>query len=100
MPEWLPMQTQAVIPLRQLGEKVTGPGRIEVDTVVHHGDSMSGTFAWTVTMTDRFKNQLEAKIELYRSRPYKKNDSANIEQKNQVFVRELFGYSRIESPVV
>ena len=142
----------SIIPLRPLGEKITEPGHIEVDTVAHHGDSMSGTFAWTVTMTDlysawtcdravlgkcakdvvdaisemeqdfpfniqsirsdcgtefinetmidRFKNRLEAKIELYRSRPYKKNDNANIEQKNNVFVRELFGYGRIESPIV
>lgn len=142
----------SIIPLRPLGENITEPGHIEVDTVAHHGDSMSGTFAWTVTMTDlysgwtcaravlgkaakdvvdaisemekyfpfpiksirsdcgtefinetmidRFKNRLEEKIDLYRSRPYKKNDNAHVEQKNNVFVRELFGYTRIESPAV
>jgi hypothetical protein len=142
----------SIIPLRPLGEDITEPGHIEVDTVAHHGDSMSGTFAWTVTMTDlysgwtcaravlgkaakdvvdaisemekdfpfpiksirsdcgtefinetmidRFKNRLEEKIDLYRSRPYKKNDNAHVEQKNNVFVRELFGYTRIESPAV
>ena len=32
-----------------------------------------------------------------RSRPYKKNDNAHIEQKNYTHVRKLFGYSRFES---
>lgn len=33
---------------------------------------------------------------LNRSRPYKKNDQAHIEQKNWTHVRELFGYARID----
>ncbi len=142
----------AIVPLRPLGQKITELGHVEVDTVAHHGDCMSGTFAWTVTMTDlysgwtcaravigksakavvdalremeqdfpfqlrafysdcgtefinetmidTFKKRLEKAIELYRSRPYKKNDNAHVEQKNNVFVRELFGYSRVESPLV
>lgn len=32
-----------------------------------------------------------------RSRPYKKNDNAHVEQKNWTHVRDLFGYLRIES---
>lgn len=35
-------------------------------------------------------------IEFYRSRPYKKNDQCYVEQKNNTFVRELFGYGRID----
>jgi hypothetical protein len=31
-----------------------------------------------------------------RSRPYKKNDNAHVEQKNWTHVRQLFGYDRIE----
>lgn len=40
------------IPVRNLGEKPNELGHCEVDTVAHCGDSMSGTFAWTVTLTD------------------------------------------------
>ena len=33
-----------------------------------------------------------------RSRPYKKNDNAHVEQKNWSHVRHLFGYDRFEDP--
>lgn len=33
-----------------------------------------------------------------RSRPYKKDDNAHIEQKNWTHVRKLFGYSRFDTP--
>lgn len=35
-------------------------------------------------------------IEIYRSRPYRKNDNCYVEQKNFTHVRDLFGYERIE----
>jgi hypothetical protein len=35
-------------------------------------------------------------IELTRSRPYRKNDQAWIEQKSGAVVRKLFGYRRVE----
>jgi hypothetical protein len=35
-------------------------------------------------------------ITFTRSRPYKKNDNAYVEQKNYTHVRQLFGYERIE----
>lgn len=34
-------------------------------------------------------------IELTRSRPYKKNDNAHVEQKNYVAIRQLIGYDRL-----
>lgn len=42
------------------------------------------------------KNQIDREnvIELFRSRPYKKNDQCYVEQKNYTHVRELFGYDR------
>jgi hypothetical protein len=52
----------------------------------------NGTEFINGTMIEAF----EAKIGLYRSRPYKKNDQAHVEQKNHTFVRELFGYTRVE----
>ncbi len=35
-------------------------------------------------------------IEFTRSRPYKKNDNAHVEQKNWTHVREYFGYERFD----
>ena len=38
------------------------------------------------------------RIPLTRSRPYKKNDNAHVEQKNWSFTRQLLGHVRIENP--
>ncbi len=38
------------------------------------------------------------KISFTRSRPYKKNDNAHVEQKNWSHVRQLFGYDRFDDP--
>lgn len=38
------------------------------------------------------------KITFTRSRPYKKNDNAHVEQKNWTCVRKIFGYIRIDTP--
>ena len=40
---------------------------------------------------------LEEKVMFTRSRPYKKNDNAHIEQKNWTCVRKVFGYMRIDT---
>lgn len=56
-----------------------------------------GTEFINETTIETFNLGLEKAIELYRSRPYKKNDNAHVEQKNNEFVRELFGYTRVES---
>lgn len=46
-----------------------------------------------------FKNRPESRmVQFTRSRPYKKNDNAHVEQKNWTHVRELFGYDRFENP--
>jgi hypothetical protein len=39
-------------------------------------------------------------IELTRSRPYKKNDQAWVEQKNGSIVRRLVGYGQLRAPAV
>jgi hypothetical protein len=38
------------------------------------------------------------KVKFTRSRPYKKNDNAHVEQKNWSFVRQLLGYDRLDNP--
>lgn len=40
----------------------------------------------------------DEEITFTRSRPYKKNDQANVEQKNWTAVRQVIGYDRYESP--
>jgi len=37
-------------------------------------------------------------VSFTRSRPYKKNDNAHVEQKNWSHVRQLFGYDRFDDP--
>lgn len=39
-------------------------------------------------------------VQFTRSRPYKKNDNAHVEQKNWTHVRELFGYDRFDNPAL
>lgn len=40
----------------------------------------------------------ERKLDLTRSRPYRKNDNAHAEQKNRQYVREVVGYQRHDTP--
>jgi len=44
----------------------------------------------------RYFSNHPKEIAFTRSRPYKKNDNAHVEQKNWTHVRHLFGYDRIE----
>jgi hypothetical protein len=46
----------------------------------------------------RYFAKRESKVQFTRSRPYRKNDSAHVEQKNWSFVRQLLGYDRLEDP--
>jgi len=39
-------------------------------------------------------------VQFTRSRPYKKNDNAHVEQKNWTHVRQLFGYYRFDNPKI
>ena len=44
----------------------------------------------------RYFSDRPQEVAFTRSRPYKKNDNAHVEQKNWTHVRQLFGYDRIE----
>lgn len=51
---------KAMIPLQLLkSEELTIPGYIEADTVAHCGTSLSGQFAWSLTMTDLYSGWTE-----------------------------------------
>jgi hypothetical protein len=138
---------QGQIPIRTRFQEVDGPGWLEADTVAHCGESLAGSFLWSVTLTDIFSGwteiravwnrssreivrhlrEIEARlafeiegldsdngseflnhnvyrylrerdvpIEFTRSRPYRKNDNAHVEQKQWTHVRQLLGYDRLE----
>ena len=137
------------IPVRTEHWDVAGPGWMEADTVAHCGESMSGDFCWSLTMTDVHTQWTETRavwnkgqhsireriveveralpfailgfdcdnggeflnwhladyflersrpVGFTRSRPYRKNDNARVEQKNWTHVRQLVGYDRMGDP--
>lgn len=137
------------IPVRTEHWDVSGPGWMEADTVAHCGESMSGDFVWSLTMTDVHTQWTETRavwnkgqhgvrtrivevekalpfailgfdsdnggeflnwgladyflgrktpVAFTRSRPYRKNDNARVEQKNWTHVRQLVGYGRLGDP--
>ncbi len=46
----------------------------------------------------RYFKERPQPVSFTRSRPYKKNDNAHVEQKNWSHVRQLLGYDRLEDP--
>ena len=51
----------------------------------------------TEFLNSLLKDFLDSKgVEFVRTRPYRKNDNAHVEQKNHTHVRKFFGYERIE----
>lgn len=136
---------KSLIPIRTSFNNLTEPGDIELDCVLHCGDSLSGTFAETLNSFDvcshwseqyaflkknnqkiigafhiqkqrfpftvksvDFDNGFEfinwafhgyckkESIKFTRSRPYHKNDQANIESRNYHTIRKNIGYDRID----
>lgn len=140
------------IPIKTDHWDVTQPGFMEADTVAHCGNSISGSYAWSITMTDictcwteiratwnkgstgivaqikdieallpfailgfdcdngseflnhhlirYFAENRVLPVQFTRSRPYRKNDNAHVEQKNWTHVRHLFGYDRFDNPIL
>ncbi|MGH7899017.1 MAG: integrase catalytic domain-containing protein, partial [Candidatus Binatia bacterium] len=134
------------VPVRTFADwKDPVPGYVEADLVAHCGESVAGSFSYTLVLTDiasawtecvallvregtlivdaidrmrtampfvlrgidtdngsEFVNEAllayctQQDIELTRSRPYRKNDQAWVEQKNGSVVRRLAGYGRLE----
>ena len=135
------------IPIRCESWEETEPGHLELDTVSHSGECASGTFVYTLNLTDIASTWVETRsvlgkgeeaileafrqmkaslpfevrsidsdnggefinsrlyeycrserIGFTRSRPYKKDDNAHIEQKNWTHVRKLIGWDRYDTP--
>jgi hypothetical protein len=49
-------------------------------------------------LADYFLNRQAGRVAFTRSRPYRKNDNAHVEQKNWTHVRKLVGYDRLGDP--
>lgn len=124
------------------------PGFMEADCVAHGGGSASGSYVYSVVLTDiatgwteveavwekgqynvhqgivaiedrlpfkllgfdsdngsefinhhlySYMNDRKKPVQFTRSRPYKKNDNAHVEQKNWTHVRQYLGYQRIDN---
>lgn len=137
------------IPIRTSNWDISQPGFVEADTVAHCGNSLEGSFIWSLTLTDihtgwtecratwnngakgvikqikdieanlafpllgfdcdngseflnhhlvRYFTDHKPRVKFTRSRPYKKNDNAHVEQKNYSHVRHLLGYDRLDNP--
>ena len=135
------------IPIKCESWEEIDPGHLELDTVSHSGENSSGTFAYTLNLTDIASTWVETRsvlgkgeatileafrqmkaslpfevlsidsdnggefinnrlyaycqserIGFTRSRPYKKDDNAHIEQKNWTHVRKLIGWDRYDTP--
>ena len=138
------------IPIRQGVWQESRPGFMEADTVAHCGNSLSGFFNWTLTMTDIATHWTECRavwhkwskgvvlavmdvekslpfrilgfdcdnggefinnhlikyytedhprkniIQFTRSREYRKNDNAHVEQRNWSHPRQLFFRERLD----
>lgn len=59
-------------------------------------DSDNGTEFMNHNLLGYFEKR-RMPVKFTRSRPYKKNDNAHVEQKNYTHVRQLFGYDRFEN---
>jgi hypothetical protein len=135
------------IPIKCESWHEVDPGHLELDTVSHSGECASGTFTYTLSLTDIASTWVETRsvlgkgevgileafrqmqaslpfpvlsidsdnggefinnrlyeycqregIGFTRSRPYKKDDNAHIEQKNWTHVRKLIGWDRYDTP--
>lgn len=71
----------------------------EVPFYVHAFNSDNGPEFLNSQLKTLF-NALQGKVIRTRSRSYRKNDNAHVEQKNSVQVRALFGYGRIDDPAL
>jgi hypothetical protein len=103
---------QNIIPLKIFEEKNTIPGFIEADTVAHCGGSLSGQFAWSLTVTDVYSgwtnnraflgktadNTLSAIISINDSLPYTVK-SFNVDNGTEFLNRYFIEYFNAQSSI-
>lgn len=50
-----------IIPIKNFDDFAQSPGYLQADTVAHCGDSLSGLFAWSMTVTDEYSGWTEVR---------------------------------------
>jgi len=83
------------IPVKTDNWDVKRPGFLEADLVSYSGGSGHGEFIYSLNLTDIYTGWVETQVT--RSRPYKKDNNAHVEQKNWTHVRKLMGWVRYDS---
>lgn len=68
------------IPLTNTNEKIVNAGHVAADTVAHCGDDISGTFAWSLTTTDRLTGWTENRALVNKRAKSVRNAMNSIEQ--------------------
>src|SRR6266480_2786901 len=86
-----------MIPIKTDHWEVTLPGYLEIDLVSHSGGSAAGEFINTHLFNFCQQRAKTHSVQFTRSRPYKKDDNAHVEQKNWTHVRKLLGWDRYDS---
>ncbi len=70
-------------------------GRLPIPVLELHPDNGSEFFSDHLI---RFFGEEVTGLKLSRSRPYRKNDNRNVEQKNHTLVRAYLGHARLDTP--
>ncbi len=78
------------VPIRDLAHTPTEPGHCEIDTVAHCGGSLSGKFAWTLTLTDIVLGWTECKALLGKEGKSVKEALEKIEQRLPFKLTDLY----------
>ena len=68
------------IPLTNTNEKIINAGHVAADTVAHCGDNIAGTFAWSLTVTDRLTGWTENRALVNKRAKSVRNAMNSIEQ--------------------
>ncbi len=71
----------------------------EMPITMRYFDTDCGSEFLNYRIMRYFENR-QRKVKMRRARPYKKNDQCYVEQRNFTHVRNLFGYERLESPLL
>ncbi len=68
------------IPLTNSSDKIVNVGHVAADTVAHCGDNMSGSFAWSLTVTERISGWTENRAMREKTGNAVKSSISNLEQ--------------------
>jgi hypothetical protein len=68
------------IPLTNTNDKIINAGHVAADTVAHCGDDISGSFAWSLTLTDRLSGWTENRGMSEKTAKAVKNATNDIER--------------------